>query len=285
MKLQNKVALITGGNGKIGQTIAEWFVREGCQVLLAGRTATELTEINAHLAMIPNARVSLAVANVGKPASVAALMQLAGKAFGRIDILVTAAGVYGEIGPVSAADPERWLEAVTINLYGTMLCIKYAVPLLQKSSKPRIISFAGGGEGPVPNFSSYVSSKGAVLRLVETVAVELAPLGIAINAISPGLVNSGFVQDLIIAGPERAGTAAYQAAQAQVAGTAETVSPEKAAALAVWLAGEAPAELTGKNLSAVWDNWRDISSHINEIASSDIYNLRRVKPKDRGYQW
>lgn len=285
MKLRNKVALITGGNGIIGQTIASFFAREACDLVLAGRTPDELVRIAAKLKKEGSGRVHTAVADIERPGSVESLMKTAEREFGRIDILVTAAGIYGEIGPLITCDPERWMDAVKINLYGTMLSIKYAAPLLRKSGTARIISFAGGGEGPLPRFSSYVSSKGGVLRLVETLSAELFSLGISINAISPGLVNSGFVNDLIAAGPELAGKSAFEAAKAQTARTAETVSPEKAAALALWLAAEAPAELTGKNISAVWDNRDDIANHIKEISASDIYNFRRIKPKDRGFNW
>ena len=120
---------------------------------------------------------------------------------------------------------------------------------------------------------------------IRSLGKELASYKISVNAISPGLVNSGLMEDIVAAGVDRAGTKAYQQALDEHSGQGEAVSPEKAAALAVWLASEASRGLTGKNISAIWDKYEDIPAHLKEIMSSDIYNSRRIKPKDRGYAW
>lgn len=260
MKLKGKHALITGHRGAIGAAIASLFVREGCEVETSGD------------------------ADVSSQSDIEALMSRVEKKFGRLDILVLAAGTNGSVGLFKETSPVEWMHAIETNLLGTMLCIRFALPLLRKSRNAKIITFAGGGEGPLPRFSSYVASKAAVLRLTETLAEELAP-GVDINAISPGLVNSGLAKKLIATGEEKVGTRVYQATQRQLSGEEETVSPEKAAALAVFLASEASNGLSGRNISAVWDNWQDIPKHLAEIMNSDIYTVRRVKPKDRGYDW
>lgn len=266
MILKNKKALITGGNGVIGKTIAKFFIKEGCDIITASRSGDYPVD-------------------VASPESVKNLMDIVKKKFGSLDILVTAAGTYGEIGALEKCDAEKWLDAIKVNLYGTMLSIKYALPLLKKSGSGKIIVFAGGGDGPLPNFTSYASSKGGILRFVESLSQELLPYNIDINAISPGLVNSGLVQDLIKAGPDRTGKEKYESALREVSGEAETASPEKAAALAVFLASEKSNGITGKNISAVWDKWEEFPRHLAEIKKSDVYNLRRVIPKDRGYDW
>jgi NAD(P)-dependent dehydrogenase (short-subunit alcohol dehydrogenase family) len=273
MILKNKTALITGASGVIGKTIAEFFAKEGCNLILASRSGGHFGETKIHKV------------DVADLESIKNLMKIAEHDFGKLDILVTAAGIYGEIGTIEASDPVKWMDAVKVNLLGTMLSVKYALPLLKKSGKGKIIVFAGGGDGPLPNFTSYASSKGAVLRFVESASKELSPYGIDINAVSPGLVNSGFVQDMIKAGPGRAGEDKYKEALEQVSGEAETASPEKAAGLAVFLASGKSDGLTGKNISAVWDKWAQFPTHIEEIKQTDIYNWRRIKPKDRGYDW
>lgn len=264
MILRNKTALITGATGVIGKTIAEFFAKEGCQVLFASKSSgVDVTDLD----------------------SIKKLMKKAEQELGKLDVLVTAAGVYGEIGTLEQSNPEKWMDAVKVNLWGTAMVIKYALPLLKKSARGKIIAFAGGGDGPLPNFTSYASSKGAVLRLVESLSKELEPYGIEINAISPGLVNSGFVEDLIKAGPALAGEVKYREAVDQVSGKAETASPEKAAGLAVFLASDKSDGLSGKNLSAVWDKWTELPNHLDVLKQTDIYNWRRIKPKDRGYEW
>lgn len=283
MKLDNKIALITGANGVIGSTIARFYMAEGGKVILVGRTVEALEKVRAGLAQYGMA--DLYRADVANPGDVQRVFSAVQEQYGKLDILVSAAGVLGEVGTLEQCDPERWLEAIKINLFGSMLCVKYALPLLRKSAHGKIITFAGGGDGPMANFSSYVSSKGAVLRFTETIAAELKGEHIDINAISPGLVNSGFVEDLLKAGEERVGRERYREAQHQLVGQGGVVSPEKAAALAVFLASERSNGLSGKNISAVWDHYEDIPEHLAEITQSDIYNWRRIKPKDRGYDW
>ena len=121
------------------------------------------------------------------------------------------------------------------------------------------------------------------MRLTETVAAELKELDISVNAIAPGAVNTKILDDLISAGPERAGTATYEAALKQKAEGG--VSPEKAAALAVWLASDASRGLTGKVLSAVWDEYEKFPERMHDISGTDVYTMRRVRPKDRGFGW
>lgn len=282
MKLKNRRAIITGGTGVIGKTIADFFIREGCHVLLSGRSIETLNEAKKGF---NSSLVDVYPADVSKIEDVKKLMQEAGRIFPAIDILVTAAGMYGEIGSLEQCDAENWFNAIRTNLLGTVYSVKFALPLLKQGTNAKIITFAGGGDGPLENFSAYASSKGAVLRFTETVAHELKNIGISINAISPGLVNSGLVEELIKVGHDRAGHQKYEEALRQVAGTGGVVSPEKAAALAVFLASKESNGLTGKNISAVWDNWQEIPKHIKEIQDSDTYNWRRVKPKDRGYDW
>lgn len=282
MILKGKTALITGATGVIGGTIAEFFAREGCNLLLCGQTADKLAELNHKLAVY-SIQVETFVCDVSKKDDVIALTDFASDKFGTLDVVVTAAGFYGCIGPLTQCEPEEWISAINVNLLGTMMTIKYCLALLNKNKRNKIITFAGGGEGSMPNFSSYVSSKGGVLRFVETLAEELKIFNIDINSISPGAVKSGFTDNLLSAGKDRAGKVMYEKTLEQVKTGGE--SPEKAAALGVFLASNESNGLSGKNISAVWDNWREISQHLDEIMGSDIYNFRRIKPKDRGYDW
>lgn len=278
--MQNKTALITGATGVIGQAIARAFGQAGCELILSGRDEVKLKTLEQELKG-QGFVVAAHRAGVEDENDVKSLMSAAKKV---IDIMVLAHGTYGYIGPVESAAPEEWLSAVKTNLYGTFLCIKYSLPLFRPGVIGKIITFAGGGEGPLANFSSYVASKAAILRLTETLAAELKDKNIEINAISPGAVNSGLNKDIMAAGKDRAGKKMYEQTLKQVSGE-EGVSAEKAAALAVFLASAESAGLSGKNISAVWDNWQDIPKHIADLQKSDVYTMRRIKPKDRGYDW
>lgn len=282
MILKGKTALITGATGVIGSTIAEFFAREGCNLILGGQKAEKLAELKNKLAGNP-VNIETFVCDVSQRVEVLALADFISQQFGTLNIVVTAAGSYGCIGSLIQCEPEEWLSAIQVNLLGTMMTIKYCLPLLSQAGNNKIITFAGGGEGPMPNFSSYVSSKGGIWRLVETLAEELKSFAVEINSISPGAVRSGFTDNLLLAGEDNAGKEMYAKTLEQIKTGGE--SPEKAAALAVFLASDASNGLSGKNISAVWDNWQELPKHLAEIMNSDVYNFKRIKPQDRGYDW
>ncbi len=280
--IHRRLVLITGGTGMIGQTIARRFLDQQWDVIVTGSSEASFDALHQDPVF---QNVVKEVADVSSLSSVQALMQRLSERYHQLDALVTAAGIYGEIGSIEQCDPEAFTRAFSVNVFGTWWCIKYALPLLRKSDRARIITFAGGGEGALPRFTSYASSKAAVLRMTESLAEELKDFSICINAISPGLINSGFVQSLLQAGEERVGKKKYEEAQAQVAGVGGSVTPDRAAELVVFLANEPSGRLTGKNLSAVWDAWETLPEHLDDVASSDLYTSRRIKPKDRGYAW
>ncbi len=282
MKLKNKTAVITGATGTIGGAIARFFVAEGCNVILTGRSTEKLEEMTSLLADSESTIISHS-ADVSHKEGVLSLVDFVSKKEEVVDILVLAHGSYGHIGTLETSEPEDWISGFTVNTLGTMMCVKYFLPLLKKSDDARIITFAGGGEKPLPHFTSYISSKAAILRMTETLAHELADANIAINAISPGAVDSALQQDIVKAGPERAGAKMYNWAKDEIKETAQ--SPEKAAQLAVFLASKEAVGLSGRNISAIWDDLSLVQDHIEEIKDSDVYQSRRIKPNDRGYEW
>lgn len=283
MRLKSKTALITGATGIIGNAIARAFAAEGCDLILSGSSQKKTAALQEQFSPFPNVKVETICADVSDKKSVQQLLEKVGRKFQVIDILVTAAAVCGASGSTDQVEPEEWMEALKVNLLGTFMTIKYSLPFLRKSRRGKIIAFSGGGEGALVNRSSYVSSKGGVLRLVETLASELAPIDI--NAIAPGLVVSGLLDGLIKAGPDRLGKEGYEQALKQKKGEAESFPPEIAASLAVFLASPESDGISGKNLSAVRDKWRDFPKHKKELIKSDVYNIRRIKPKDRNYDW
>jgi NAD(P)-dependent dehydrogenase (short-subunit alcohol dehydrogenase family) len=270
MELQNKKAVITGGSRGIGKAIAAKFLSEGAAVVLIARSEKELAEVKEALSTLGEVH-TLALDVRDKNA-----MQRAAKEVGAIDILVNAAGIYGPIGRITEIDPEEWKQAVEVNLYGVFLSIHFFAPLMKGGS---IINFVGGGEGAYPHFTSYVSAKGGIARLTETVAKELPH--IRVNAIAPGPVNTRFLDELIAAGPEKAGKENYARALAQQ--ESGGVSPDAAAALSVFLASD-KASITGKVLSPAWDEYEKFSERTDGL-QTDVYTMRRVRPGWLGLDW
>ncbi len=282
MILKDKVAIITGGSGGIGKGIASGFAREGSHLVLSARNPLDL-EVAKREVQGYGSRVEIFPADVSKEKGVKELVDFTLERFGTIDILVNCAGIYGPIGFVIDIDTDGWTEAININLCGTFICIKAVLPTMIKNRKGKIINLSGGGAAsPLPRFSAYGISKAAVVRLTETLAKEVEGYNIDINAIAPGAVNTRLLDQVLKAG-EAAGEEflAKSIKQKQEGG----VPPEKVAELAIFLASSESDGLSGRLISLLWDNWREVPKHLNEIMSSDVYTLRRIIPKERGYDW
>lgn len=283
MLLKDKIAIITGGSIGIGKAIAIAFAREGAHLVLSSRTKSELESTKQEIARIADTKVEIFPADVSNPKAVKGLTNFTIEKFHTIDILVNCAGIYGPIGLITDIDHEKWLETMKINLFGTFLCMQAILPTMMKNNKGKIINMSGGGgASPFPRFSAYGTSKAGVIRLTETIANEVKDYNICINSIAPGAVNTRLLDEALEAG-EAAGKdfLAKSIKQKQEGG----VQPEKVAELAVFLASPQSDGLTGRLISLLWDGWRDIPQHLDKIMSSDIYTMRRIVPKDRGYDW
>jgi 3-oxoacyl-[acyl-carrier protein] reductase len=283
MLLKDKIAIITGGSIGIGKAIANTFAREGAHLVLSSRTKSELELTKREIARIADTKAEIFPADVSNPQAVKNLVDFTLEKFRNIDILVNCAGIYGPIGLVTDIDNNKWLETVKINLFGAFLCMQAVLPTMMKKNKGKIVNMSGGGgASPFPRFSAYGTSKAGVIRLTETLANEVKDYKIDINAIAPGAVNTRLLDEALEAG-EAAGKdfLARSIKQKQEGG----VPPEKVAELAVFLASPQSDGLTGRLISLLWDGWRDIPQHLDKIMSSDIYTMRRIVPKDRGYDW
>jgi 3-oxoacyl-[acyl-carrier protein] reductase len=281
--LKDKVGIITGGSIGIGKAIAAAFAREGAYLVLVSRTKTELESARQEISQIATGRIEIFPADVSRLGAVKDLAAYALQKFSTIDILVNCAGIYGPIGLITDVDSDKWFETLRINLYGTFLCIQAVLPAMLKNRRGKIINMSGGGAvAPLPRFSAYSASKAAIVRLTETLAEEVKEYGIGINAVAPGAVNTRMLDQALAAG-EATGKdfLARSIKQKQEGG----VPPEEVAELAVFLASSQSDGLTGRLISLLWDNWRDIPQHLDKIMASDIYTMRRIVPKDRGYDW
>lgn len=282
MILKDKVSIITGGGRGIGKAIATAFAREGSSLVLVSRTGEELGSTKKELINL-NPRVKTFPADVSNEKDVESLVNFTLENFGTVDILVNCAGIYGPIGPATDVDTKKWLEAININLGGTFMCIKAVLPTMIRNRKGKIINLSGGGAVlPLPRFSAYSASKAAVVRLTETLAKEIEEYDIDINAIAPGAVNTRLLEQVMEAGEAAGKDFLAKAIKQKEDGG---VPPEKVAELATFLASAQSDGLSGRLISLLWDNWREIPRHLDEIMSSDVYTMRRIIPKERGYDW
>jgi len=293
MKLKNLNVLITGGSLGLGRVIAEQFLREGANVVLCARNESELfTTRDALAEKFPAQKVLAKKCDVSNEVEVNALVGFALHVLGSLQTLVLNAGVYGPMGPTDQVSLAEWRAAMDINLYGVLLPCRALMPHFKEpSSVPaaadnphrKIIILSGGGAtNPLPNISSYAASKAAVVRLMETLAEELKPHDVDVNAIAPGALATRFVDEVLAAGPEKVGAAFYEKNRQWKAQGATPL--EIGAALAVYLASPQSDGITGKLISAPWDPWEKLHECKADLGG-DIYTLRRIVPKDRGKTW
>lgn len=268
----------------MGRAIAELFLREGANVVICARDAALLDKACNELqasASHPNQRILATPCDVSSEEQVKKLFSFTLDKLGSLDVLVNNAGVYGPMGPTETVSLEEWRRALDINLYGVLIPCRTAIPVLKKSGRGKIIILSGGGAtNPLPNVSAYAASKAAVARLMETLAEELRPFHIDVNAIAPGALATRLVDEVLAAGPEKVGQVFYDKNKKW---KAEGATPlHLGAGLAVYLASSQSDGITGKLISAQWDPWARLHEHREELASSDIYCLRRIVPEDRG---
>ena len=286
MKLANKVTLVTGASQGFGYVIARRFVQEGASVLLCARTADDLEGAaeGVRAAAAPGAQVFAERADVSSEADVGRLAEVIKKQFGKLDILVSNAGVYGPKGAVDEVSWSDWSQAISINLLGTVLCCRAFLPLLRQATRGKILLVSGGGATkPLPFLSAYAASKAAVVRFGETLAEELRGAGVDVNSIAPGALNTRLLAEVLSAGPEKVGQTFYEASlrQKESGGT----PLERGAELCVYLASSESDGITGKLISAVWDPWADFAEHRDDLQKTDVYTLRRIVPGERGLPW
>jgi NAD(P)-dependent dehydrogenase (short-subunit alcohol dehydrogenase family) len=158
------------------------------------------------------------------------------------------------------------------------------IPHFKKQGFGKVIQLSGGGAtNPMPKISAYAVSKAAIVRFADTLAEEVREFGIDVNCIAPGALNTRMLDEILQAGPIKVGQAFYDRAIKQKASGG--VSMDFGSELAVFLASDASNGITGKLISATWDKWQDWPSHLDDLAKSDAYTLRRIVGRDRGLNW
>ena len=286
IQLNGKVAIITGANQGLGLEISRKFVKAGASIVMCARNADLLAVAQKDLASgLPSGQaIEIVPTNVSDSESVEQLIKTTLQQFGRIDILVNNAGIYGPMGPIEEVDWTEWIRAIEINLFGSILMCLAVLPTMKAQRQGKIIQLSGGGAtNPMPNVSAYAVSKAAIVRFADTLAEEVREFGIDVNAIAPGALNTRMLDEVITAGPEKVGQTFFDRAIKQKESGGAGL--DHGADLAVFLASEASNRITGKLISAVWDNWEDWPEHIEELRTSDAYTLRRIAGRDRGLLW
>ena len=202
MRLENKVALITGAGSGIGRATAELFGREGANVVVSDVNEADVLE-TADMVKAAGSQVAVVTGDVANSADAERMVIGTVDAFGRIDVLVNSAGVTGRNALPEGASPEEiWDRVIDVNLKGTYLVSWYAVPEMERSGGGSIVNLGsimsvvgypawmGGG------FNPYGPSKGGVIQFTRNLATESASKNIRVNCICPGFVETNMTRGL-----------------------------------------------------------------------------------------
>ena len=284
--LKGRAAIITGANQGLGSEIARKYVLAGADVMLFARNDDLLqeTQLSLNTLAMPNQKILIKAGDVSVEADVQALVDETIATLGGYHILVNNAGIYGPKGELEQTNWAEWVRTIEINVFGSILMCRASLAYFKAQNYGKIIQLSGGGAtNPLPMISAYAASKAAIVRFAETLAEEVRGKGIDVNAIAPGALNTQMLEEVLAAGPEKVGQVFYDRSlkQKESGGT----SLETAADLAVFLASAQSDGITGKLISAVWDDWVNWPEHLDELKSSDVYTLRRIVGVDRGLNW
>lgn len=272
MRISGKVSIITGAGRGIGKAIAQKFADEGSIVILVARSKKEISETLDEI--IKSGGNGMAIpTDISVENDVKKLVKTTVNKFSRIDVLVNNAAIMTPIGPVQKINSKEWENTLKTNLFGTFYCIKETIPYMISQQSGKIINMSGGGAfNPFPNFSAYSTSKAAIVRLTETVAEELKEYNIQVNAISPGAIKTKMTLD-VIQNSQLAGNEYERAQKVLETGGADLSKVEE---LVMFLASNESSSLTGKTISAQWDDLEYIRKNIGEIQNSDKYTMKRI---------
>jgi NAD(P)-dependent dehydrogenase (short-subunit alcohol dehydrogenase family) len=252
MKLAHRVAIVTGGGRGIGRAIALGLAAEGAAVTVSGTGRAPLEATAAEI-VTHGGRALALVADVADEAAVARMVAGTVAHYGRLDILVNNAGIAGPTAAVAETPADEWARTLAINLTGAFLCAKHAIPHLVAAGGGRIINITSvAGTIGYALRSPYAASKWGMIGLTRSLALEVGPQNITVNAIAPGSTRGERLTHVIRDRAAAMGRAADDVEREFFVGQnalRRLVEPEEIAATAVFLASDEGRNITGETIS------------------------------------
>ena len=275
--LRDKVAVVTGGGRGIGRAVAQALAAAGARVAVMARSHAEIEETAALIKQAGGIAQAFR-ADVTVPAAVKGAMDAIARALGPVDVLVNNAGVVKPFGPFWETDLEEWWHGMEVNLHGPLQCTLAVLPGMVAGRGGRIINVASNaGTMPTPYYTSYVTSKTALIRFTECLALETKAYGVAVFAISPGTVRTA-MSGYSLNSPEGQKWLPWFR---RIMDEKFDVPAERPAKLVLDLASGRADALSGRYLS-IYDDLDDMVRNVATIEEKDLYSLKLEKFSSAG---
>ena len=245
--LDGQRALVTGAGSGIGQVMAQHFEKAGARIWICDADTNNLEQ-----SLKENPDWNGTPCDVSDENQVDQLFKEMSDSFGGLEILVNNAGIAGPTAPVEEIDPDEWRRSVGVNLNGAFYCTRLATPLLKNSPKASIINISSvAGRLGFARRLPYASTKWAIIGFTESLAKELGPSGIRVNALLPGIVEGPRIEGVFQARAESEGVP-YEEVRDRVLNNVSMkrmVSAGDVAEMAVFLCSEAGKNISGQSIS------------------------------------
>ena len=270
--LKSKNIIIAGGSTGLGKYLTFYLNSLGVNLGVFSRNIKEsnfINQFNSEKFFIENV-------DICNSFDVHRFISNYYKKFKRIDGLINCAGVYGPMNKLENMDRDEFIHSINVNLIGTFNVIKSCIPIFKEQNYGRVVQLSGGGAtSPMPQIYGYASSKAAVVRFIESIALENSLGNILINSVAPGALNTKMLKEVLDAGPDKVGDIFYKKALKQNESGGSSL--ENASKCISYLVSPENKLITSKLISAVWDPWEQwaMGDKTPPNKESSQFTLRR----------
>jgi len=269
LTLDGQVALITGAGRGLGRAFALGLAKAGMRVAVVARSVDQIAETASMIQEAGGTAIAIP-ADVSDPGAVKQMAQEVRQSLGSVDLLINNAGAGSPFGPTWEVDAERWWRNFETNMRAPFLCCREFLPDMIARKRGRIINVASGaGTRAVPYMSAYVTSKAALIRFTETVALEASRSGVSLFSIQPGTVRTAMAQELLDSKEGSRWLPWFQ----KIFDEGGDVTADPATSLVVFLASGKADELSGR-FFAVPEDPAAVVERAAEVKRDDLYALR-----------
>ena len=269
--------VVVGASRGLGSSVVEHFAKSGWSVSFGARNISEIRSKQKNL-LAMGYRSHASFVDVDNYQSVQDFFEECKNSLGEIHSVIHLSATNLPFGKIHEVNPEEWVGTIQTNLVGAFYVLRESVRHMLKTNGGNIVVLSGGGAtSPMPTMSAYAASKAALVRLVETVAIEVQSSNIRVNALAPGIMKTTMLSDVLKAGSQLVDEKFVQR-MAEVRESGEDSQLDAIRCIEFLLTNKIP-ELSGLLVSAKWDAWENwMSSETNDF-QDPLYRIRRIVPR------